>query len=75
MGFLFVFSVPCAILLRIVIATCLQKIGDYVRASTSGDSLADALQDTCLALCIDQAVQSGQTVRTAAQAWMREPSL
>ena len=57
---------------EIAVATCLQKMGDYVRDGASFYSLAEAMQDTYLALCIEEAVVSGQPVTTARQAWMSE---
>jgi hypothetical protein len=49
---------------EIAVATCLQKMGEYVEGGDSFYSLAEASQDHYLSLAMDQAVQSGQPVST-----------
>ncbi|MFL0557815.1 Gfo/Idh/MocA family protein [Paenibacillus barengoltzii] len=57
---------------EIAIATSLEKMGQYVHGGPSFYSLAEAAQDQYLSLMMEQAVQSGQTVRTERQPWAIE---
>ncbi|WP_307604855.1 hypothetical protein [Paenibacillus sp. V4I9] len=54
---------------EIAIATCLQKMGEYVQGGPSFYSLAEAAQDHYLGMMITQAVKSGETVQTIKQSW------
>ncbi|WP_419871623.1 Gfo/Idh/MocA family protein [Candidatus Pristimantibacillus sp. PTI5] len=55
---------------EIAIATCLLHMGDYATgARPSFYSLAEAAQDQYLALLMDQAITTGQTVKTEKQVW------
>ncbi|WP_312883256.1 Gfo/Idh/MocA family protein [Paenibacillus germinis] len=54
---------------EIAIATCLQKMGDYVQGEPSFYSLAEAAQDHYLGMMITHAVKSGETVQTTKQSW------
>lgn len=54
---------------EIAIATCLQKMSDYVQGGPSFYSLAEAAQDHYLGMMITQAVKSGETVETTKQSW------
>jgi predicted dehydrogenase len=54
---------------EIAVTTCLQKMGAYVEGGPDFYSLAQASQDHYLSLLMDQAVKSGQPVRTQAQIW------
>ncbi|MCR8631303.1 Gfo/Idh/MocA family protein [Paenibacillus radicis (ex Xue et al. 2023)] len=54
---------------EIAIATCLQKMGEYVEGGPSFYSLAEAAQDHYLGIKIKEAVDSGETVQTTKQSW------
>lgn len=59
---------------EIAIATSLDRMGRYVQGGPSFYSLAEAAQDQYLSLMIEEAVRSGQTVRTERQPWAtRQP--
>ncbi len=54
---------------EIAVATCLDKMADYVRGGPSFCSLRDASQDHYLGLLIAQAVESGEGVAAERQLW------
>lgn len=54
---------------EIAVATCLQKMAEYVEGGPNFYSLAEASQDHYLSLLMDQSVSSGQAVRTQTQIW------
>jgi predicted dehydrogenase len=55
---------------EIAVATCLQKMAEYVEGGPGFCGLPEASQDHYLGLLIDRAVQSGEAVRTEQQPWM-----
>lgn len=58
---------------EIAIATCLLKMGDYAEGMGAPFySLAEAAQDHYLALLMNRAVETGETVSTEKQVWMSE---
>ena len=54
---------------EIAVATCLKKMGAYVRGGPEVYGLAEAAQDVYLARCVEQAVTSGETVAASRQRW------
>lgn len=54
---------------EIAIASCLEKMDDYLKGGPSFYSLAEASQDLYLALMMEKAVQDGTRVRTEIQPW------
>ena len=54
---------------EIAVATCLEKMGEYVRGGPNMYSLAEAAQDAYLAHCVEQAVTKGEAVVTSPQSW------
>ena len=54
---------------EIAVATCLQKMSEYVEGGPDFYSLAEASQDHYLSLLMNQAVESGQTVKSESQIW------
>ena len=56
---------------EIAVATCLQKMSEYVDGGPEFYSLAEASQDHYLSLLMDQAVNSGQPVKTESQVWVQ----
>jgi hypothetical protein len=54
---------------EIAIATCLDKMAEYVRGGPGFYGLAEASQDHYLGLMIEQAVESKGTVKTMTQPW------
>lgn len=54
---------------EIAVATCLQKMSEYVEGGPDFYSLAEASQDHYLSLLMNQAVESGQTVQSQSQIW------
>ncbi|KPV43966.1 Gfo/Idh/MocA family protein [Alicyclobacillus ferrooxydans] len=54
---------------EVAIATCLEKMHDYVQGGPSFYSVAEASQDNYIALMIHQAVKSRELVRTSRQSW------
>ena len=54
---------------EIAVATCLQKMAEYVEGGPQFYSLAQASQDHYLSISMDQAVKSGQPVQTQSQPW------
>lgn len=54
---------------EIAIASCLQKMADYVRGGPEFYSLAEASQDTYLGMMIEKAIQTGETVIAPQQRW------
>lgn len=54
---------------EIAVATCLQKMSEYVEGGPDFYSLAEASQDHYLSLLMNQAVESGQTVKSQSQIW------
>ncbi|MDN4523886.1 Gfo/Idh/MocA family protein [Fictibacillus fluitans] len=57
---------------EIAIATCLQKMADYVTGGPNFYSLQEASQDHYLGLMIQEAIETGQTVMTSKQPWSEE---
>jgi hypothetical protein len=56
---------------EIAIASCLQKMADYVFDGPSFYSLEDASQDHYLGMMIEQAIQTGETVTAVPQRWAK----
>jgi len=54
---------------EIAVASCLEKMAAYVRGGEQFYSLADASQDHYLTLMINQAVKTGEMVKTESQPW------
>ena len=54
---------------EIAIATCFEKMDQYVKGGPEFYSLAEASQDHYLALMVDKAVKTGETVKTETQPW------
>ena len=54
---------------EIAIATCLMKMDQYVKGGPEFYSLAEASQDHYLALMVDKAVKTGETIKTETQPW------
>lgn len=56
---------------EIAIASCLQKMADYVSGGPGFYSLAEAAQDYYLGMMIEKAIQSGETIIAPRQRWAR----
>jgi len=56
---------------EIAVATCLAKMGDYVRGGPAFYPVADAAQDRYLDLLIAEAVETGRTVTATRSPWAR----
>lgn len=54
---------------EIAVATCLQKMGEYVEGGPNFYSLAQASQDHYLSLLMEQAIKSGEPVQSETQVW------
>ena len=54
---------------EIAVATCLQKMGEYVQGGPSFYSLAEASQDHYTGMMIDRAAKSGGPVHAVRQSW------
>lgn len=54
---------------ELAVASCLLRMDEYIRTGRSYYSLAEASQDHYLSLLIQQAAQSGETVRSEPQPW------
>ncbi len=54
---------------EIAVATCMQKMGEYVRDGPPFYSVAEASQDHYLSLLMNQAVANGQTIQAQPQVW------
>ncbi len=54
---------------EIAVATCLQKMSEYVEGGPDFYSLAQASQDHYLSLLMNEAVESGHAVRSQSQVW------
>lgn len=54
---------------ELAIAACLMRMGDYAKGGDSFYSLPEACQDHYLGLMIEQAIVTGQRVRTVRQPW------
>ena len=54
---------------EIAVATCLQKMSEYVNGGPSFYSLAEASQDHYLNLLMDQAATTGQPITSTNQVW------
>ena len=54
---------------EIAVATCLVRMAEYVDGGAVFSSLADAAQDHYLSLAVDEAADSGQTIRIAGHVW------
>lgn len=55
---------------EIAMAVILDGMAEYVVTGKEIYSLEDALQDTYLYLCMDEAIQKGKTVHTEKQRWV-----
>lgn len=56
---------------EIAIATCLEKMAAYAKGGPSFYSLAEAAQDHYLSLMMEEALETGKTIRTRTQGWAR----
>ncbi len=56
---------------EIAMASMLDGMTEYIRTGKEIYSLEDALQDTYLYLCMDEAIQKGGTVYTEKQSWAK----
>lgn len=57
---------------EIAVAYCMENMGLYVRGEAEPCyPLAEALQDTYLALCMEKALATGETVKTETQVWAK----
>jgi len=57
---------------EIAVAYCMENMGLYVRGEAEPCyPLAEALQDTYLALCMEEALSTGKTVKTETQIWAK----
>ncbi|MFC0473028.1 Gfo/Idh/MocA family protein [Halalkalibacter kiskunsagensis] len=54
---------------EIAIASCLEKMIEYISGGASFYNLAEASQDQYLGLMIEQAIRTGKTVKTVRQPW------
>ncbi|MNR27266.1 hypothetical protein D3C85_1445320 [compost metagenome] len=54
---------------EIAIASCLCRMADYAAGGPGFYGLAEASQDTYLGMMIEQAIQTGETVRAEKQCW------
>ena len=54
---------------EIAVATCLQKMSEYIEGGPDFYSLAEASQDHYLSLLMNQAIESGQPVKSQSQIW------
>ena len=54
---------------EIAVATCLQRMAEYINGGPDFCSLAQASQDHYLGLMIEQAVQSGEAIYCKRQVW------
>jgi predicted dehydrogenase len=57
---------------EVAVATCLERMAEYVDGGEGFCGLPDASQDHYLSLMIDEAVRSGEPVRTKRQPWASE---
>ena len=58
---------------EIAIASCLQKMSQYASTGKDFYSLAEGSQDHYLSLMIDEAVKTGQKIKTQTQPWAMKP--
>lgn len=56
---------------EIAVATCLKKMGEYVRGGPEFYGIPEAAQDCCLAMAVNRAIETGEKVRTETQPWAR----
>jgi predicted dehydrogenase len=54
---------------EVAVATCLEKMAEYVAGGPEFYGLAEASQDHYLALLIDEAARTGRTITTSNQPW------
>ena len=54
---------------EIAVATCLQKMSEYVEGAPDFYSLAEASQDHYLSLLMNQSVESGHAAQSQSQIW------
>lgn len=54
---------------EIAVASCLSHMKTYVESGTEFYSLREALQDTYLSFMLEQAIETGETVKTETQSW------
>ena len=54
---------------EIAVATCLQKMAEYVQGGPSFCGLPEASQDHYLSLMIEKAVRTGEAVKAEKQVW------
>ncbi|MCA0754806.1 Gfo/Idh/MocA family oxidoreductase [Paenibacillus sp. N4] len=57
---------------EIAIASCLQKMADYIKGGPSFYGLEEASQDHYIGLMIEKAILTGDTITTARQSWARD---
>ncbi|MDQ1911901.1 Gfo/Idh/MocA family oxidoreductase [Paenibacillus sp. GD4] len=57
---------------ELAIAHCLEKMADYAAGGPEFYSLSEASHDQYLGLLIEQAIQTGETVRSVPQPWTTE---
>ena len=56
---------------EIAVATCLQKMWEYVNVGQDFYGLAEASQDHYLGMMIQQAIESKEPVKTETQIWAK----
>ena len=54
---------------EIAVADCLLHMKNYVETGTEFYSLREALQDTYLSFMLEQAIETGDTIKTETQSW------
>jgi len=57
---------------EIAVAACLDKMAEYVQGGRAFYGLAEASQDQYLSILVDEAIRSGQTVRSETQRWAQD---
>ena len=56
---------------EIAVATCMQKMAEYVQGGPDFYSLAEAMQDRYLALLTVQSAKEGKVLEASPQIWMK----
>ena len=54
---------------EIAVASCLSHMKTFVESGTEFYSLREALQDTYLSFMLEQAIETGETIKTETQSW------